>query len=68
MGDVVVASRFNYSIVYSSSNKSGVAVAKTKLDPSYFTKNLTLQEGYLEWAPDVVPALGLTQQFIIEST
>lgn len=38
------------------------------MDQSSFTKNLTLQKGYLEWAPDVVPALTFTQFFLIESS
>jgi hypothetical protein len=43
MGDIVVASRFNYSIAYAQSNKKGIIEAKSRLDPSYFTKNLTNQ-------------------------
>jgi hypothetical protein len=68
LGDVAIGTSFNYSVAYSSSNKTGVIFAKGKLDPSYFTKNLTMQNGYLEWAPDVVPALTFTQFLIIESS
>lgn len=68
MGDVAIGSMFNYSISYGSSTKAGTIFAKGKLDPSYFTKNLTMQNGYLEWAPDVVPPLTFTQFFQIESS
>ncbi len=47
MGDITVASKFNYTIGYSSQSKSGYIVARGKIDPSYFTKNLTMQLGYL---------------------
>ena len=68
LGDVEISSKFNYTIAYASGNKTGKVFAKGKLDPSYFSKNLTLQDGYLEWAPDIVPAFTFTQFFIIESS
>jgi hypothetical protein len=66
LGDITVASRFNYTINYNSQSKSGIIVARAKIDQSYFTKNLTMQLGYLEWMPDVVLPLSLSQLFIIE--
>ena len=68
LGTVSIGSRFNYSINYGSNVKSGVIFAQGNLDHSYFTKNLTLQVGYIEWAPDVVPAFTFTQFFLIESS
>jgi hypothetical protein len=68
LGDVAIGTRFNYSIDYSSRNKTGVIFARGRLDPSFFTKNLTLTDGYLEWAPDVVPAFTFTQFISIESS
>lgn len=68
MGTINIGSRFNYSITYSSSNKSGTIFARGQLDPSYFTKKLMIIEGNLEWEPDVVPALTFTQLFTIESS
>lgn len=47
MGEVNVGARFNYSVGYRSNNKTGTIFARGKLDPSYFTKNLTLQLGFL---------------------
>lgn len=47
MGEVSIGSLFNYSIAYSGSTKSGQIFARAKLDPSYFTKNLTMIAGYL---------------------
>lgn len=47
MGEISVGSLFNYSIAYSGSTKSGQIFAKAKLDPSYFTKNLTMIAGFL---------------------
>lgn len=66
MGVITVASSFNYTIGYSSQSKSGKMVAKGTVDSSYFTKNLTMQLGYLEWAPDYVPSLTLSQFLEIE--
>lgn len=68
MGIVNIGVRFNYTVQYSSGNKTGQVFAKSSLDPSYFTKNLTLQLGYLEWAPDIVPALTFSNQLLIESS
>jgi hypothetical protein len=68
LGEVVIATSFNYTVTYASSNKSGLIFAKAKLDASYFTKNLTMQLGFLEWTPDVVPALTFTQFLVIESS
>jgi hypothetical protein len=68
LGDIAIGASFNYTVTYSSSIKNGVIFAKGKLDPSYFTKNLTLQDGYLEWSPDIVPAFTFTQFFQIESS
>lgn len=47
LGDITVASKFNYTINYNSQSKSGIIVARAKIDQSYFTKNLTMQLGYL---------------------
>lgn len=47
MGDITVASKFMYTISYNSQSRLGYMVAKAKIDPSYFTKNLTMQLGYL---------------------
>ena len=47
LGDVEIGSMFNYTITYSSGNNTGRIFARGKLDPSYFSKNLTLQDGYL---------------------
>ncbi len=68
LGDVAIGTYFNYSIDYSSKNKSGTIFARGRLDPSYFTKNLTMSEGYIEWAPDVVPAFTFTQFITIEAS
>jgi hypothetical protein len=68
MGTIAVGTSFKYEIRYSGSSKNGTAFARGLLDPSYFTKNLTTQEGYLEWVPDFVPALSFTQFFTIESS
>lgn len=68
LGDIAIGMTFNYSIDYSSKLKSGTIVAGGRLDPSYFTKNLTMTEGYLEWAPDVVPPFTFTQFITIESS
>jgi hypothetical protein len=65
MGTVEVGTTFQYEIRYPSSTKKGTAFARARLDPSYFTKNLTLKEGFLEWDPDVVPALTFSQFFRI---
>ena len=68
MGNVDIGVNFNYTVGYRTSNKTGTIFARSKLDPSYFTKNLTLQQGFLEWSPDLVPALTFTQFLLIESS
>lgn len=68
MGTISIGTSFKYEISYSDSSKNGTAFARGTLDPSFFTKNLTIQEGYLEWVPDFVPALTFTQFFSIESS
>lgn len=68
LGTVTIGSRFNYSINYGSTVKTGVIIAQGKLDPSYFTKNLTLNAGFLEWTPDLVTPFTFTQFFLIESS
>lgn len=68
LGTVEIGMRFNYTIDYSSTVKNGLLFARGHLDPSYFTKNLTMTEGYLEWAPDVVPPFTFTQFITIESS
>jgi len=65
MGIISIGTTFKYEIHYSSSVKNGTAFAKGLLDPSYFTKNLTMKDGYLVWEPDVVPALTFSQFFNI---
>ena len=47
MGEVYVATWFNFSILYSDSSKYGQIRARAHLDPSYFTKSLSLVAGYL---------------------
>ena len=57
---------FNFSVVYSDKNKTGNKRALGVFDTSYFTKNLTLTDGYIEWKPDIIPGLTLSNMFHIE--
>lgn len=66
MGPVNLAERFNYEIHYSSETKNGWALGRGIFDPSYFTKNLSMSDGFITWQPDMVPALTFTQFIIIE--
>lgn len=66
MGIVTASTFFNFTVVYSNKNKTGNIRAVGSFDPSYFTKNLTLIAGYLEWIPDIVPALTFSNMFHIE--
>ena len=56
----------NYKIGYEDRTKKGTVLARVTFDPSYFTKKLQVIEGFLEWNPDLVPPLGLTQLFRLE--
>ena len=56
----------NYSIGYSNRIKRGTVLARVTFDPSFFTKKLQVIDGFLEWTPDLVPPLGLTQLFRLE--
>ncbi len=65
MGIISISSYFNFSITYATQNKSGSIRIRGFFDPSYFTKKLVMTAGYLEWKPDVVPALSFSQMFHI---
>jgi hypothetical protein len=66
MGVLAASTYFNFTVVYNGKNKTGNIRAVGTFDPSYFTKNLTLVAGYLEWKPDIVPALTFSSMFHIE--
>jgi hypothetical protein len=68
MGTLTASTYFNYTILYNDKNKTGNVRAHGTFDPSYFTKNLTLVEGYLEWRLDIVPALTFSNMFNIETS
>jgi len=57
MGVLTVSTNFNFTVVYSNKTKVGNIHAAGIFDSSYFTKTLALTDGYLEWKPDIVPAL-----------
>lgn len=61
LGDIAIGMSFGYIVDYSSKVKTGKIFARGRLDPSFFSKNLTLVDGYLEWSPDVVPPFSFTQ-------
>jgi len=66
MGVLTSSTYFNFTVVYSNKNKTGNIRAIGNFDPSYFTKNLTLVDGYLEWKLDVVPGLTFSNMFHLE--
>lgn len=61
LGDIELAFRLDYLIKTSASNKTGSARGRVLVDQTaYFTKQLLVKGGYLEWDPVNISALLVT--------
>ena len=66
LGFIEVGGVIDYAIQYEDRLKKGALLSRAAIDPSYFTKDLQVWEGHMEWRPDVVLPLQISQSFHID--